>query len=343
MLTGDIMVNAENVTPLYENPVWPMPTADPAVIRADDGAFYVYATQGIDADSIMCNIQVLRSYDLINWTHLGDALPKKPKWAHSTQNFWAPHVTRHENKYYMYYSAEPDAEVKTGTDLGLCLAVAVSDNPVGPFIDSGSPLISGDGFDNIDPMVFNDPVSGKNFLYWGSGFKPLKVKELADDMISFKDDAPGIELIKAFGPGYGFLVEGSWVIYRDGYYYLFYSGDNCCGERAHYAVMVARSKNPTGPFEVYCDGRDDGCPILAEGARWMACGHNSIITDDDGRDWIMYHAIDRSDRVIHKYNKSQDKRVLMIDPIEYRDGWPRVVGDYPSETECSAPRVNRYK
>ena len=140
-----------------------MPTADPAVIRADDGAFYVYATQGIDADSVMCNIQVLRSYNLINWTHLGDALPKKPEWARSTQNFWAPHVTRHDNKYYMYYSAEPESEVKTGTDLGLCLAVDVSDNPAGPFIDSGKPLISGDGFDDIDPMVFNYHVSGKNF------------------------------------------------------------------------------------------------------------------------------------------------------------------------------------
>ncbi len=25
-------------------------------------------------------------------------------------------------------------------------------------------------------------------------------------------------------------------------------GDNCCGEGAHYAVMVARAKKATGPF-----------------------------------------------------------------------------------------------
>lgn len=330
---------ADTTGPTYVNPVWTMPTADPAVLRANDGSFYVYATQGIGPDSVMCNIQVLRSDDLVHWTHLGDALPEKPKWASTTQNFWAPHVSEHAGKYYMYYSAEPDPEVKTGTDLGLCISVAVSDNPAGPFVDSGAPLISGDGFDNIDPMVFNDPVSGKNYFYWGSGFKPLKVKELSDDMVSFVDDSPGIELIKAFGPGYGFLVEGSWVVYRDGYYYLFYSGDNCCGERAHYAVMVARSKSPTGPFEVYDDGREDGCPILGEGDRWMACGHNSIITDDAGRDWIVYHAIDRNERYLPLGKRKEDKRILLIDPVEYVGGWPVVAGGQPSDEVRPAPEV----
>ena len=340
MLTG-LSTQAAEPSATYTNPVWPMPTADPAIIRADDGSFYVYATQGITPDSVMCNIQVLCSTDLVNWTHLGDALPEKPVWAHSTRNFWAPHVSKVGDKYYMYFSAEPDPEVKTGTDLGLCLAVAVADSPAGPFVDSGAPLVAGDGFDNIDPMLFTDPASGKNYLYWGSGFKPLKVKELAADLKSFADDAPAVELVKAYGPGYGFLVEGSWVIYRDGYYYLFYSGDNCCGERAHYAVMVARSESPTGPFEVFKDDREDGSPILAEGSRWMACGHNSIITDDAGKDWIVYHAIDRDKRYIKEGKRYEDKRVLMIDPIEYRDGWPRVVGDYPSETEMTAPVIKK--
>ena len=38
------------------------------------------------------------------------------------------------------------------------------------------------------------------------------------------------------------LVEGAWVHRRDGWYYLFYSGDNCCGPNAHYATLVARSR-----------------------------------------------------------------------------------------------------
>ena len=45
------------------------------------------------------------------------------------------------------------------------------------------------------------------------------------------------------------LVEGAWIVQRGGYTYLFFSGDNCCGPKAHYAVMVARSRSATGPFE----------------------------------------------------------------------------------------------
>ena len=67
---------ADTTGPTYVNPVWTMPTADPAVLRANDGSFYIYATQGIGPDSVMCNIQVLRSDDLVHWTHLGDALPE---------------------------------------------------------------------------------------------------------------------------------------------------------------------------------------------------------------------------------------------------------------------------
>lgn len=38
------------------------------------------------------------------------------------------------------------------------------------------------------------------------------------------------------------LTEGAWIIYRQPFYYLFYSGDNCCGDRTRYAVQAARAK-----------------------------------------------------------------------------------------------------
>lgn len=320
-----------------------MSAPDPTVVRASDGYFYLYSTQGITPDSTMCNIQVLRSDDLVNWEHLGDALPQKPAWAKSTQNFWAPHVTESKGKFYMYFSAEPDPDKKTGKDLGLCLAVAVADNPAGPFIDKGEPLISGDGFINIDPMTFKDPVSGNNYLYWGSGFEPIKVRELDDDMVSFKENSPTTTLVKALQSNYQFLVEGAWMIYRDGNYYLFYSGDNCCGERAHYAVMVARSKSPEGPFEVLKEKEEGDLAILEAGGRWIAPGHNSIITDDAGQDWIIYHAIDKNDRWMYPEQEKEDKRVVLIDRIEYKDGWPIVAGNIPSDSIASAPVINKNK
>ena len=113
-------------------------------------------------------------------------------------------------------------------------------SPAGPFVDMGHPLLCGKEFINIDPFAFDDPVSGKHLLYWGSGFAPIKVQELGPDRMSF---APGTSPINLVSPAAGenqfpALVEGAWVVRRRGYYYLFYSGDNCCGPKANYAVMV---------------------------------------------------------------------------------------------------------
>ena len=66
----------------------------------------------------------------------------------------------------------------------------------------GLPLLHGLGFEYIDPMVFDDPASGKRLLYWGSGFQPIKVQELADDRMSF---APGSEPVELVWPN---PVEG---------------------------------------------------------------------------------------------------------------------------------------
>ena len=204
----------------YSNPVLDADFPDPAVLRADDGFYYAYATQGNGA-----NIQAARSRDLVEWQRLGDALPQKPTWAARTQDFWAPHVHAAGGRYYLYYSAKPDAALADPAQ-GLCLAVATAASPAGPFADSGRPLQCGPGFVNIDPMAFDDPASGKRLLYWGSGFGPIKVRELADDRVSFAAGSAARDLVhpvKSEDPAdYRRLIEGAWVVRRSGYYYLFY-------------------------------------------------------------------------------------------------------------------------
>lgn len=151
---------------------------DPAVLQAPDGWTYVYATQGNGS-----NIQVARTRDQRRFERLRDALPVKPAWAGRTQDFWAPHVHRADGRYYLYYSAKPDAAL-SDTTRGLCLAVATAARPDGPFTDMGAPLLCGPGFVNIDPMAFDDPATGKRLLYWGSGFGAIKVQELSPDRLS---------------------------------------------------------------------------------------------------------------------------------------------------------------
>ncbi len=317
---------------VYANPVLDADFPDPAVIRAADGYYYAYATQ-TERNGAMINLQVARSADLVRWEHLGDALPAKPAWASKTQDFWAPHVHFAGRRYYLYYSAKPDAAL-TDEKRGLCLAVATAPRPQGPFTDMGRPLLCGEGFVNIDPMTFDDPATGKRLLYWGSGFQPIKVQELAADRLSFAAGSRPQDLIapiKSEDPNeYQRLVEGAWVIRRGSYYYLFYSGDNCCGPKAHYAAMVARSTSATGPFEI-----PRRKAVLEAKGFWHAPGHNSIIRDARGQDWAVYHAVDTRRPRSKPTDDVNTRRIMLIDPISWVDGWPTVAG--PSSERRPAP------
>ncbi|GAB2791531.1 arabinan endo-1,5-alpha-L-arabinosidase [Hymenobacter luteus] len=323
----------------YRNPIWDFDFPDPTIIRATDGYYYAYGTQTKRPGNLIINLQVARSQDLVHWEYLGEGLPQKPVWASTTQKFWAPHVSEHNGIYYLYYSAKPDSGA------GLCLAVATSAAPTGPFRDVGAPLQCGTGFLEIDPMAFDDPATGKRLLYWGSGFGALRVRELAEDRLSFAPGSEEIPLLEPAGAGdprrYDQLLEGSWVVLRHGWYYLFYSGNNCCGPDAHYGVLVARSRAATGPFETLAEATGNPYAMLLEGnEHWLAPGHNCVVTDAAGQDWLAYHAIDLRQPTFDAIDDEQgfSRRVLLLDRLEYVDGWPRLVtGGTPSWQEQEGP------
>jgi len=327
--TGDDLDGTPGTT--YSNPVLNADFPDPTVIQGPDGVYYAYATETM-IDAQPTNIQVASSTDLVHWTWHGDAMPAGVPWAVRGRSYWAPQVLYDPERttYYMYFSAHNDAIN------GKCLAVATSSNPLGPFETDGTTLVCGDGFINIDPMAFDDPVSGKKLLYWGSGGQPIRVRELSNDRLSFKAGSAATEVVfPRQDASYSNLVEGTWVIYRDGTYFLFYSGDNCCGSAAHYAVLVARASNPLGPFERRGSTNVSNDSVILEAdATWNAPGHNSIVRDADGVDWIFYHAINRAQptRFTGIPGVYWDRRVMMMDRIQYDGGWPFVKNRHPSET-----------
>lgn len=328
-------VESAEAARLYTNPVLDCDFPDPAIIRAPDGYYYAYATQTL-RDGEWVNIQVARSANLVDWTFLGDALPQKPNWAKTTQDFWAPSVIFDGTTYFMYYSATPD--VCHHHERGHALAVATATSPSGPFVDMGMPLLLGAGFEYIDPMAFDDPATGKHLLYWGSGFQPIKVQELSPGRLAFAPDSSPVDLVRPNGRNGSFprLVEAAWVIQRGDFYYLFYSGDNCCGPDAEYGVMVARARSAMGPFETL--EQATGTPhslMLTMSERWLAPGHNAIVQDAAGDDWIVYHAIDVHQPRQRQEDEINSRRVLMIDRIQWRDGWPYV--GTPSEEPRTLP------
>lgn len=341
----------------YTNPVFDFDFPDPTVMRASDDYFYAYATRTVIGDKVY-NIQAARSKDLVRWERLPDVLPSKPAWASQHDLLWAPDVHQRGRAFYMYFSnrLNDDLAAKFKSEAGadaskedvFCLGVATAKSARGPFVDSGKPLKCGLSFVNIDPMAFDDPRTGKKYLFWGSGFQPIRVQELTADRLSFRPDGNAVEVVRPDkNVPYQELIEGAWIVFREGYYYLFFSGQNCCHgplQDIKYAVMVARAKNVTGPYETLA--RAGGHPssvILERNDAWIAPGHNSVFTDDAGRDWLAYHAIDVSKPYMTVDLKDDRKvrRVMLIDQLAWRDGWPRVETGTPSKAARPAPSVRR--
>lgn len=317
----------------YTNPVYRNNFADPNVIKAPDTFYYAYATQYLQSEGSILrdiNIQCLRSRNLVNWTFLGDAMPEKPEWSKNYNNVWCPNVNFRNGLFYMYFSAA----VNEDQDMGI--GVAVSDKPAGPFTTIGEPLEKGHSFEAIDPYLYT--FERKNLLYKGSGGKPISVRELDDSLLCFKKDSVSSPVLypDTSMPFEKALIEGTAVTFREPYHYLYYVGENYTVDNG-YAMMVARSLSPFGPFikKGIALGRPDNT-VLKGNNKILSPGPQTIITDELGIERVLYCAQLAND----KYNKDGSrKRVLCMDTLEYRDGWPEISDGSPSTTIQNGPYI----
>lgn len=330
-VVGFLLVMPPAAGGTYTNPVIRTDFADPAVIRGSDGWYYAYSTEQLTVDR-MAYIQAARSRNLVDWDLLRDALTRKPAWTSETRDFWAPGIIEADGRAFLYFAGWRNSAE------GMCLGVAVADDLAGPFEPSDQPIHCDEGYVAIDVYPYDDPTTGRRLLYWGSDAAPIFAQELAPDRMRFAEGSEAVEVFdRSVYQPFENLIEAPWVIKRGETYYLFVSAGNCCARPAGYAVLIARSNSATGPFESRAEVTDTwGASVILRGNDvWEGPGHNAIVTDGAGQDWIIYHAIDPGD----PYQPAVDavKRPMLIDRIEWVDGWPRIANDSPSSTQLPAP------
>jgi arabinan endo-1,5-alpha-L-arabinosidase len=243
---------------------------------------------------------------------------------------WAPDVARYRGQYYLYYSLvnrEPNYALDAQG-----IGVATAEHPAGPFSDRGKLF---QGFEvgvpnSIDPQFYVE--EGTPYLLWGS-LNGLYCTELSADGLSRVGE-------KTYLAGNRF--EASYVTERGGYYYLFVSSGVCCvPPDVTYQVEVGRATSLSGPYETEYgrDLRDSyGTLVCTESDRFLGPGHNAIVTDDCGTDWVAYHAYDRSARFLAN-GPGDPRRSLMLDRLVWENGWPRVEGRSPS-TAARRPTID---
>ncbi|MGI6074539.1 MAG: family 43 glycosylhydrolase [Fermentimonas sp.] len=299
---------------IYSNPIINTSLPDPTIIKAEDGSFYLYATENIR------NTPIYKSENLTDWTFLGTAFTDQTRPDFEPDGgIWAPDINYIDGKYVMYYSMSV-----WGGEWTCGIGIATSDKPEGPFNDQGKLFRSNeiDVQNSIDPCYIED--NGRKYLFWGS-FRGIYCIELADDGLSIKKGSVKRQIA-------GTAYEGVLIHKRGNYYYMFASIGSCCeGLNSTYTTVVGRADNIFGPY-LDKSGKsmmDNNHEILIhKNDLFVGTGHNSeIVQDKKGQDWVFYHAVSV---------KNPKGRVLMIDQIKWKDDWPFVENNTAS-LESSKP------
>src|SRR5215211_151664 len=348
-LAAPAAAQAQPVPGTYTNPVsrdFADTFADPAVIRAKDGYWYAYGTTDPlrEGEGTRHIIPTARSADLVNWTYVGDAFTEdtKPSWATPDAALWAPDIRYLDGTYYLYYVVTQTTVTAGPNDNAI--GVATAPTPTGPWTDSGDPVVdprpgaSGNPDDfkwTFDPAQFTD-LDGTRYLYYGSYYGGIFVTELSSDGTEAVGEPTQVAIDNRY--------EGAYVVRHGRWYYLFASEANCCaGPTTGYTVFAGRSTSPRGPFV-----DRDGISLLASrvggtivvtpnGNTWVGTGHNAVVTDLAGQDWLVYHAIDRRDPFLDE-PFGINQRPMLLDRLDWIGGWPTVrAGRWASQGPQPAP------
>jgi hypothetical protein len=296
---------------------WPDPD-----VTLIDGSYYAVATSGGWSPTF----RILQSTDLRAWSIAGSVFPRPPGWA--KDSFWAPELAElPAGGFALFYSAMPKRAWRTRADgttalhrgrgarRWYCLGVATAPSPLGPWRDLGRPLrCTPRGTIDPTPVLDGD---GLQLVYKedGNAFgkpTPILVQRLRGDGRRLLG-APRELLRNRRGSWERNVIEAPFLVQRDGWWHMLYSGALCCSRDCAYAVGAARARTLAGPWQRY-----SGNPILRSGNGWRCPGHVSVVGDH-----VAFHAYRSGPGILAG-------RQLHVAPLSWRaDGWPAIADGRP--------------
>ena len=296
------------------NPVIKGLYAYPEIMYSEQtGKYYLYPTTDGCEGWKNHDSHVFSSKNMKKWKKEGTVLDLRTDVSWADEKLWAPCIIERKYgsgknvsyKYFYYFVANGN------------IGVATASHPAGPFKDAlGKPMIpmptEGPMKNHIiDPDVFQDPQTGKYYLYWGNGF--LAVCELNDDMLSLKEETLKYIIPMEEKRKYHYN-EGSYVFFRKGKYYFSWSENDT--RSPDYQVRYMMSNSPTETAGAVMDSvvirRDDSKQIYGT-------GHHAIICKPGTDEWyIVYHRFQRPDAI--KLGKSAGyNREVCIDRLYFNE------------------------
>jgi len=266
---------------------------DPQILLYD-GKYYCYATGDCAcAPHIGSGFNVWVSEDLKNWSDPIPCFKGTDFWGKS--HFWAPEVVYHGGKFVMHYTAK-SRELDS-----LRLGVAVSDSPLGPFIDVHNAPMFDLGYATIDGSVLI--CDEGNFFYYSRDccenyVDGVRISDLYCVRLNEDLTLPVGEHIHITRPTHEWEKlsllpgvckkptlwnEGPFVIRYGNRYLMNYSANYYVSN--DYAICLAVADHPMGPWEK----PEESNPVLSRRGDLFGAGHNALFVGKDGKTYTSFH------------------------------------------------------
>ena len=283
--------------------------ADPFLIRANDGCFYMYVTGGDGVHAFKAN-ELCGEYEDIGVVFSVE----------NSKEYWAPSVICIDGKYYMYVSFMKEGEEDTHLQT---MHVASSNTPAGPFVNAKKLIapfsIDSHVIENESGLFIFYSVNDYDAERAGTYIVVDKMKnpyEVCGEPVSVVRPTLDQEIFmrNRFKEGqHWHTLEGAFYFREGDYHYIIYSG-NCYQNEYYYlgyAVAKTDETDLTKINFVKYPNENTYSPLIAKNEYEEGTGHNSVIKYD-GKYYVIYHGRD----VIDDTRIKGDKRTARICRLE---------------------------
>lgn len=224
--------------------------------------------------------------------------------------------------YYLYYAVSTFGSQTSA--IGLATSTTMDPDT---WTDHGSVGVSSDStkaYNAIDPNLFV-ASSSSYYLQFGSFWHDIYQVAMSTALTG---TAGSSSVNIAYNSSGTHSLEGSYLIYYGGYYYLFFSSGQCCSYDSdmpaagdEYKIMVCRS---TSVSSGYVDSSGTSC--LSGGGTLVLGSHGTVygpggqgVYDDESLGWVLYyHYVDTT------VGYADADKKLGINTITWTNGWPTV-------------------
>lgn len=281
----------------YLNPIVAGDHPDPSIIKDGEDYYMVFSTfESYPA------LTIWHSKDMVNWQPVGPALTKY------VGSIWAPELTKHGDRYYVYIPAKLPGHNSN--------YVVWADDIRGPWSTPVDLNADKKYPDRIDPghLVGED---GKRYLFFSHG----DYVQLSDDGLSMVGEMKHVYDGWQYPEEWdveSYAQEGPKMLKHGDYFYMTLAVGGTAGPPTGHMVISARSKSVHGPWE-----NSPYNPIIrteSAAEKWWSRGHATVVEGPTAGDWyMMYHGYENGFHTLG--------RQTLMEPIEWTDdGWFRSKG-----------------